>query len=296
LLFLQSDVGIGTWQIPLLRGNTNLWSLNYEVLYYLIFLAIWVRPRWWPAWLIATFVAGASAWRIPLAGEAIATYASGWVFWLAGYGLARSPRAGGITGRLPWPSLLLLWLATWHLKPMWWVAHRYALLPENSAWMNYSFCDFLPVCVSVLMAASDRRPRFARSIANASLAIMIAFSAWRFARGRTLAETGFNYDAVVLFAAALWWWRPPATPFARLAPLGMISYAIYILQRPVQWWIRDHAPLPSGTVVSFSLRIVIAATVTLGVAYVAERMLQPRIRHWLQPAKRTTAAEPVGVG
>jgi peptidoglycan/LPS O-acetylase OafA/YrhL len=288
LLFLQNELPIAGWHVPLLASNTNLWSLNYEMLYYTLFVGVWLAPRRWPLWLLGTLCVGVLAWRIPNGGNAIATYAAGWVFWLAGFGLARTAKpAESDAARLPWPALLLLWLATWHLKPLWSFAHRFELLPDGSSWMNYSFCDIIPACVALLMAASGRRPRKAGIITLAALCIPLGFTLWSAARGRLMEPGHSLYYLLVAIASLLWFWRPSSHWFVRLAPIGMISYALYIFQRPVQWLVLDWLPLPSGTVQSFAFRALVTVVLTLVVSYVAERVLHPKIRQLLSPRKKT---------
>lgn len=290
LVFLQNTLPLGPSHVAVLSSNTNLWSLNYEMLYYVLFVVVWWAPRIWPVWLTTAAVLGIVGNHLPFAGEAIATYASGWIFWLAGFAVARSPAvARSRAERLPWPSLLMLWLATWHLKPLWSFGHRFGIIAGGSAWMNYTYCDLIPASIALLMAASSRRPRHARAILHLALILPLGFTIWRIARGRLTQPGTLGYDELVIAAVFLWRWRPSNEWLVRLAPVGMISYGMYIFQRPMQWLVRDHAPLPSGTAWAFALRVVITVILTVLVSYVGERKLQPLIRRHLLARTRAVA-------
>jgi peptidoglycan/LPS O-acetylase OafA/YrhL len=280
LLFLQNALPYGSLHVSLLSSNTNLWSLNYEVLYYILFPFVWLTGgRSW-AWVAGAALLGIAAWALPVSGALVACYAAGWTFWLAGYCLAKAPRITNETAaRLPWPSLMLLWIVTWHVKPFWFFARRFGFLPEDAAWMNFTYYDFLPCCLALLLVASRRDVRAQSGLILTALAIPLGFLIWRTSRGRLFADGNAIDDLLCLSALALWWWRPPSNALARFAPIGAISYGLYIFQRPVQWFIRDASWLPAGTAATFSLRFILIAAFTLTVAWFTEARLQIWIRH-----------------
>lgn len=284
LLFLQNELPYGTHHFLLLAANTNLWSLNYEVLYYALFPLVWMTAAHWPRWLLGTAAVGAIAWRLPQFGDLIATYAAGWTFWLAGFGLARAPQVppDEPANRLPWPSLMLLGLAIWHLKPMWWLGHRFGLVPEHG-WMNYTFYDFIPACLALIMAATGRRPRGWRLILQGALWLPLAYLAWRFFRGRLFVDDLKIDDGLCLLGAALWWWRPGPRALAWVAPVGAISYAIYIFHSPIQEMVIRHAGLPSGSPATFALRCGVILALVVAASWLGERVLQPWLRRRLGP-------------
>ena len=284
LLFLENELPYGSWRWPLLTGNTNLWSLNYEMLFYLAFPLVWMIPRWWSAWLLGSAAAGVAAWSWGGGGAVLAAYFASWTFWLAGYGLALAPKPEGAAARsVPWPSIALAWLAARHLKPLWNVAHRFAFLPPAAGWMNYSFYDFIPGCLALLIAASGRRPAIGRWLIGFAIAEPAAYSVWLVLRGRAF---GSGQELDVLFAgsaAALCWWRPSARAFAGLAVVGSVSYGLYVFQRPVQWFIRDFTWLPSGSLAAYLLRLVLALALVAALSWFGERRFQPWLRRRLAP-------------
>lgn len=286
LLFLQNDLPYGSLHLPLLSANTNLWSLNYEALYYLLFLVLWARPVHvaWPGSLAVAIVTLGLV--VPGFPAFITNYAAGWLFWLGGCWLSSTPRAAGDDVRWPWPSLLLFGLATWKIKPLFFFTRRIGLTPPIEGWVNITYVEFIPVCVALLMIVALRRPRAAWTIVHTAAAIPVSFMAWRIGRGRFLADDLAVTDVVVLAGIALWWLRPSLQFFRILAPLGAISYGIYIFQRPAQWAVAYADWLPGGSPFTFAIRAVVITGLTLGVAWLAEKKLQPLIRRRLLPASK----------
>ncbi|HWA10689.1 MAG TPA: acyltransferase [Opitutaceae bacterium] len=280
LLFLENKLPYGSVLLPPIAGNSNLWTLNYEVLYYSLFPLIWLRPERWPVWLGGSVALGVAGWWLP-AGQALLTgYAVGWTFWLGGYALARARSVSPATeAPLPWPSLLLLWSAIWLLKPGWHIAHRFGLLYDHpDLWINWSFYDFLPPCLCLMMVTTGRRPRIHRWLVTGTLLLPVCFLLWTILRGRAsdiLTNAGTYYSVT---AVALWKWRPANHAFVRLAPIGGISYGIYIFHSPIQYLIAELSFLPAGSLASYLLRCALGLGAAFLLAWWAEKRLQPWIR------------------
>ena len=111
-----------------------------------------------------------------------------------------------------------------------------------------------------------------------TLLIPLLFMFWTLLRVRSGENAHLLMNGFIIAAVALWWWRPSTKWFDYMAPIGGISYAIYIFQRPAQWLVRDYLPLPSGNVWSFSIRLVVVLILTFYVSYLAEQKLQPWIK------------------
>ena len=281
LLFLQNDLPYGPVNLPLLAANTNLWSLNYEALYYLLFIGIWAWPNGGLKPMIAAGTLVIVGLVVPGFPPFVTNYAGGWLFWLAGYWLSQTPRAETDTVRWPWPSLLLFGLAAWKIKPLFFLARRAGLPMPIDGWVNITFIDFVPVCTALVMITALRRPRQAWALVYAAVAIPVGFMVWRLMRGRLLADELAVYDWIVFAGIGLWWLRPSLALFRVIAPLGGISYGIYIFQRPAQWFVAYHDWLPGGSAATFVLRAVVITALTLGLAWLAEKKLQPVFRRWV---------------
>ena len=281
IFFLQHDLPFFGNVIPVIKADHSLWTLNYEVIYYALFLLVWIRPRAHAIWLSFALLCGIALWKLPISGAFFATYAAGWAFWLAGYCLAQTSKneSDAVGHSLPWPSLALIWFVTWRVKPLWWIAHRFHLLPVEESWMNFSYFDFIPASILLLIATSGRRPKYYRAIAYAVVIWPIAFLAWRAWREHFGPGT-FSFEAALaLLAVALWKWRPSTAFLSIFAPVGSISYGIYIFHSPIQWFVANHSHLPSGNLAAFILRTAVFLSLTWLVAVVAEKHIQSWIKN-----------------
>lgn len=284
LFFLQNVLPYGAVRIPLLASNTNLWSLNYEILYYVLFVIVW---RWRMSALglmVASAVVSAIGYVHPeLVPRVIASYAAGWVFWLGGLWLARDVQGRETVSREPWPALLLLFVLAWKVKILFIVMKRFGMLGDDTPGvLSLINLDFVPIAVLLVALVTRRCGRHFRLARNALLVLPLLYWSWRAANGTLWSNATDMTDAgLTLLAAGLWWWRPPLEFFERISVTGLLCYGIYVFQRPVQWFIHDHADGFQGTWLSFAVRVTVAIVMTLAVAWVAERKIQPQARRLL---------------
>jgi peptidoglycan/LPS O-acetylase OafA/YrhL len=289
LLLLQNAAPYGSVEIPLLAGNTNLWSLNYELLYYLLFLVLWARPRLIGAALAISVVL--VVW-FRLGGSVpqfLMSYAAGWIFWMAGLCLAwYAPSARDAREeRAPWLSYLLLFIATAKLLPAFYIAQRFLGEGAEEGWVGFYKLDFVPICLACLAAAAGRRAAWVTAVRWIAVGWPAVYVLWRIARGHFLQNEGLIIpELMVVVAVGLLWWRTSNAVLVKMAWIGGISYGIYIFQRPVQWLLLDHVGWLTGTWWTFALRFVMAVALTFVVAWVVEKRLQPLVRQWLGGKRR----------
>lgn len=284
LLFLQNSVPYpGDLAFDLLPNNTNLWSLNYEVVYYLAFIPLWLwvaRLGW--AWLGLIALAFAAPVGVP-GTAALSHYACGGLYWLAGYAVARlaTPVSCATANRGNWPAALLGAYALWTLAPMRHVVIAlgwYELMGLTPASLHR--IDFLPACVWCLLAVSGRAPRLSIWFGRLTLGLAAAgvvIAAWR----GPLEPAAY---AATLALLGAWWIRghsPRATFLVRLAPLGDVSFGLYAFALPIQFAVQSSWPNFAGTPLTFAIRLAILIAVTLAMAWLVERRLTPWLRRRL---------------
>jgi peptidoglycan/LPS O-acetylase OafA/YrhL len=273
---------------PSLKGNVVLWTLNFEVLYYLLFLGIvWLRPN--PKGLLALAFGVSNLGLVyPQVPGLVTFYASGWVFWLAGLYMA------------------------WYLPPV-----RRAALPANAAlgfllllvahnvfmpgFMLLSFlgrlgtvpvaivCNadlvHLPVVLAFFAAAAGRKLPFGKLFTLAAFALPLGVVGALFVLGKSTEHVNFLIGtACTLAAVGLYWVRIPGNVLAPFAFVGSISYAVYVVHMPLVILLRQ-VDFFTGTPLSFAVRLAVLLGAVLGLSYVLERKMQPWVRDRLFPRK-----------
>ncbi len=281
IFFLQ-----GTFGVPGLVANSNLWSLNFEAIYYLLFFVIWWRPMLWWLWAGVAAVVGIGAGMSSGGIASVAPYASGWLYWVIGFGFSRAPKSESPPA-LPIFSILALWLFTWKVKPLALLLTLCGIpLESDSMWFGFYAYDFLISSLVMLMAASERRLSFTKLLIFGSFAIPVLWTLYRISQGQFFQGKETFYDVLVLSAFALIRVKPKFNIFMPLAWFGSISYAVYIFQRPVQYFIRDASWLPTGSVAAYLLRVCLIIVIVVCVSWWLEKRLQPKIRQWVTRDKK----------
>jgi peptidoglycan/LPS O-acetylase OafA/YrhL len=272
------------WQVDVMPDNLNLWSLNFEALYYIGFLAVWaLAPR--AGWVAGLLVLLAATAALPGEHVVASCYAFGALYWLAGLSVAWLAPKAPSTGN--WPSAMLAVLVMWPLAPLrnllysLHVPDRVAPLPLPSLHR----LDLLPALVWLLLAVTGRAAAWQRRLGLFCLACATA----GFARGLYFGDTGETgamvcYGAAIALAWGLLRWEPAASSLGRLAPLGAVSFAVYAVAFPIEYGLYRNGWLPVGSAPSYALRALLLATVTFGVAWILDIELQPLIRRAFRPA------------
>ena len=279
LLFLSNDLPY-PWLglFPLLQTNPNLWSLTYEAVYYTLFVGLWLwAPRFYLVLGAAALLTVAPALDWPVA-PVFGRLACGSFYWLAGLGIAwlteECPAAGR---RSNWPAALFCAYAIWALGPL--RTWLYDCHFDSFLWLTAASphrLDFLPVCLWLLLAVTGRAPR-------AQVWLTIGCLAWAsLGWGRAwlnaeLKPIDFLAGGALGLALAIAGWKPSLAWFSKLAPVGTISFGLYVLGGPIQLAFRTFVPVFSGTAYTYAIRVAVALALIATAAWLVERKFQPWI-------------------
>jgi peptidoglycan/LPS O-acetylase OafA/YrhL len=287
LAFLQNFKAYALgWHVDVLPDNLNLWSLNFEALYYIAFLAIWrMAPRLGRAMLLTCAVAA----LVALPGDHVlaSSYAFGALFWIAGLAAAwLAPREAGPGS---WPSAMLAILVVWQLAPLQGMLSL-ANVPDAVGPLpipSLQRVEMLPYMVWLLLAVTGRSPLGQRRLARGCLAWVTAALGVDLIRGGA-GEPGAMacYAAALALSWALLRWRPGPGALERFAPVGGISYGIYAVAFPLEFGVLRAGWLPSGSAWSYALRAAVLVGTTFGLAWVLDRRMQPAIKRAFAAAGR----------
>jgi peptidoglycan/LPS O-acetylase OafA/YrhL len=271
------------WRIEIIPNNPVLWTLNFEMAYYLAFLAVWSagpRLRTLLLALVAGYL-GALVWAsFP---RFLSCYAGGGFYWFGGLAVAWLAPRDSETGT--WPSALLAAAVIWPIAPLW---HLLPPLPVHDLYVPPLMpqrLDILPVAAWLVLAVAGRGRRWQRWLAPLSLGLISLALFVRFRSGDfgDIGRPSFvGYAAAIGLAWLLVGWAPRPIVLARLAPLGSISYGLYAVSLALQFGILKVRLLPEGTAGSYALRLAVLVVVAFGTAWLLESKLQPVIRGWFR--------------
>ncbi|SDS63965.1 acyltransferase [Opitutus sp. GAS368] len=271
--------------VPPPMVNGPLWSLNYEILYYGLFILLWrFSPRLGWVFLpaaVATVLGWFTPQWMPLF---LASYACGWLYWAAGWWLARLPELPATAPAPAAVTWLLLVFAGHQIGGMVRVLNALGLHSQDAGMVTLGQLGGLPAILLLLAAVTRRRLPGAvwlAALAWISCVVPLAGMLWT---GRLWSEPGWiNGGIAVLLAVAALPIRSTGW-LKSLAGLGRISYAFYVVHFPMLFLVLL-LPLPGGTLPAYLGRVLVWAVTSLALACFLELRLQPWAKARLSPPR-----------
>jgi len=267
----------------LLSGNGVLWTLHFEVIYYIIFLAVWYfRPKVLPLMLGSLIVACVFGYFSELPSKIISGYATGWLFWLFGLWLAwKRPRSESFS-KFPLFTYILLYIATDKLSIGDALLNSFGLTNLKSAIVGITDLVYFPLCVLLFASLTQRYIPYFRLIGAISIALPIAQTSYLLATGQMFTNEGLLIaSAQMLLGLALFGCKISPNIMSSLSFFGSISYGIYVFHMPVMNFMHNF-PIFSGSSISFTMRVFVWIGLTIGISYLFELKIQPIIKRWFQ--------------
>jgi len=277
LFFLGNFTPYAGISIPVIAGNENLWSLNYEVLYYALFIFIWLSNPRLPWVMGASLVAAGLGWYTNWLPLFVACYAAGFLFWVAGLALAWRAQPSGRENS-NWPSCVLLLLVTWKLRGLLNVLAGFPVPVFDGPVARLYYVDFLPVCIWLLAIVARRTLPGLKWIKAFCVLMPIVGLVIKFYRPGYFTPLDYRMAlGAYLLALLLWNWRPSLRFFRVFAPVGSIAFALYAVGRPIQAFTFAHTQWLPGNYWGYGVCVSVTLIVCLGVAWCLERQMQPRL-------------------
>jgi peptidoglycan/LPS O-acetylase OafA/YrhL len=228
LTFLQGALA------PVISSNGPLWSLPYEVVYYLLYLALWRFPRslkWFAGLSLAAVLA--SIWLPFFLLKVLALYGF-WLFgcWLAKAGSTKTLVVSG-NGRF-WVALFLVCA---NINGGGWggVLKR---LGGGSGW-EWTLTANGPLIADIFLSATRRQliPCLAWTACGASCSVTCLDLGYGFWTGKFYHLYSYQVAALLLLLAAVAavrrWPSPPSWFWSKVSWLGGVSYALYVIHNPI---------------------------------------------------------------
>ncbi|WP_210515879.1 acyltransferase family protein [Hymenobacter terricola] len=275
---------------PVLSNNDPLWSLSYEVVYYLLYLVL-SAYQWRPGVVALACVAFSIACRfIPGMPQVLVSYSYGACFWLIGVMLSEQQRLDKPFKHGVLLSFLLLMLCYGRMNLGISLLERTNLnvLPTmTSTWFERAilFSDFssLLFCLPLLLRFTNRTMPGLVWVEHLAFLVPGLYLATYFVSGKIHDQQLFDtvFIPTLFYAAALFiyvtqgkWDAAAKWSLTKLIPLGSISYGIYIIHFPLIM-LFQHVEIFSGSSLTFLLRCSLYLGIVLAAGWFLERKFQP---------------------
>ncbi|GET41598.1 acyltransferase family protein [Microseira wollei] len=282
LLFLQNFDKYFDFSLEPIAGNAAVWSLNYEILYYLVFILVW----WWRPQILTLFLSAllisVIGWFIPLFPQFISAYATGWIFWLSGLLLACKVQASSERESfLPLISYILLFHATNHFSTGKWILNALGVPNPVASFVNFSELTTLPICILIICEITRRYFygfNYLRLLCFLIPSFHLSAIVWQ---GGVLQEPKLVAASLyAILAILLVKYDTSVNILKKMSFMGSISYAFYLLHMPIEILMHKYFPW-QGTVLSFLLGLLIWLVITISLSSFLELVIQPRIKYYL---------------
>lgn len=267
--------------------NNPAWSLNYEVLFYLLFLPLSIF-RWNVVAMTALMLLVAVVAYFQGFGL-VASYALGFAFWLCGLVLAKyfqhsiRPSFGLMV------SMLFLLLSLEPLNTLTTILSKFTIifLKDNRAFVNeplrYLDISYLPYCMVIVLVFASKEFAYRKFIILAAMLLPIPtfYHVLRTpALHQSLLVLPFLFYGLSLifyvFHKVLDNWCSSFIHW--LSATGAISYGLYIIHFPIIA-IFSRVTFFSGTGLTFGLRLIIYLICCAIASYLLEKRFQPWVRN-----------------
>lgn len=275
-----------------LMTNEPLWSLSFEMLYYMLFL-IFSYYQWRSSTVIfICVVIGVITKFLPGAPLILSAYSYGACFWLIGLLISQLPKREAPVqfGNL---FALLLLLLCYDRMNIWQslLAHTPMDFTEQEAGFfqrPVRFSDFssLLFCVPLLLRFTNRhltgftwleRSAFLTPVLYL-VGYIISDKIYNPKLVNTLVGPVFFYLlALLVYFTTDFWQNFSKNIVKKLASIGTISYGIYIIHFPLII-LFEKVTIMSGSSITFVIRFMFFILIVLLLGYLLEKKLQPRIR------------------
>jgi peptidoglycan/LPS O-acetylase OafA/YrhL len=275
---------------PMYEVGVN-WSLNYEVLFYLLFIPVAVY-RLAPALVFMVSFVWALCFQWLLPNELLTMYGYGFCFWVTGLWLSRTSTTVPVaTSRFSLGGLLFLFLAFGPLNFVLEVA-RYKLhldhllggmLITKPTAILISDLSCLPFGIILITFFTGKRIKYNTLLLAYSLVVPLLFMLLQFKASRSHSVDWNPYLLPCCFyllacgCLLVGWMRQPTT--TKLLPswlvtTGSISYSVYLTHFLIIVLI-GRVAYAYGSPSTFWLRLVAVMVLTPVVSYVLEKEWQP---------------------
>lgn len=264
------------------QNNPALWSLSCEVFYYLLFIGLWkYRPNLKGMAVVAAVVS-LIGFVTPAFPQWVSSYSTGWVFWLLGLHVANLQPTES-EPKVPLVSLFCLIAATNSLQPGSVLFNGLGLRNDHAGVVSAPDLFLIPIVLATFTLLAKRDLNYRKVLWGLAAATVVGQLAL-LAKMHVLVQTDARRTALALIGLGLVLLplRFSLQPLRKAAPIGRISYALYVLHMPLLVAMHFYfVPSFAGSSISFVTRFVIWLMTTLSLAWALELVYQPFVKKQL---------------
>jgi len=283
LFFLQNFDKYFDFSLEPIAGNAAVWSLNYEIIYYLVFILVWwLRPKILDLFLGALLIS-VIGWFVPLFPQFISGYATGWIFWLSGLLLAwKVQPSSHKESFFPLISYILLFHATDHFATGKWILNTLCFPNPVASFVNFPELTTLPICILIICEITGRYFygfNYLRLLCFLLPIFHLSVIIWQggvLQEPKLVAASLFTILAILLFK-----YNTSVNILKKMSFMGSISYAFYLLHMPIAILMHKYFPW-QGTVLTFSLGLLIWLVIAISLSSFLELVIQPKVKFYFR--------------
>ncbi|MBF9143443.1 acyltransferase family protein [Hymenobacter properus] len=284
---------------PTIIAIPTAWSLNYEAIFYLLFIPISFYRLSPTLLMVVSIVLGCLFSLLPqnTYTELLPSYGFGFAFWLAGLSLARyMPKSPSTTDYSLMTGCLLLFLSLGMLDAPLAIMHKIGVLvfgQKISDILNYqgvTFQDFgyLPYCSAIIMAFTDKHSKYFK-YALLILSLVPALTFYHYYTESKVRDISFILFPTIFYTSSLCFFflsnqlAQYSQRFIKsLIYTGSLSYGIYIVHYPILYSF-GHTALFTGSPLTYIIRLAIFLLIVWAGSFILEKKFQPWIKKISDP-------------
>jgi len=277
LFFLQ---GISV-QSP--ETNVVLWSLSYEVLYYILFIPLLKIRRdglFLIRFMLILFLITLS---INVKVPVLTSLLIGWIFWLTGLFLAwqtKSSSTGQGKSFKTLTSYFFIILTTYTLNTGSFILNLVHLPLINKVEVGFADYFFWPICTLIIAEVTNRKVQYHRLLKIISFGIPIVHLLTLIYFKHNLFTNQF-WSLGVIFLSLSFIFLVKKTDIHKLgkaSSLGKISYALYVLHFPIAFLLNNYLGHFFANTTLFLVGTFTWISLTLMLSYTVEILIQPKFK------------------